>query len=310
MIVYIKSVLLLLLFLLFYKFFRHAFNALIKFSSRRSRLTYNYKTNKLRLIVNQTKVFRFMKHLEYLLASTDMRIQAFSFMGLSFMAFLLGVILGYFFFGSIRDVVLLSIFMGLSPYLLLRLLLLNLQMRTRLEFLPAVEIFYQQYGLSYHKNVRAVLSTVIQEQRISYPMRPVFEQLHRNLATNEALDESLQVFKMTIGHVWGDYFSNILKLGLERGVNITESLSELLTDMRRAKRSDHLAKNRLLEIRIANFSPILFLGVFLFINFKINPNQSYAYYILAAEGRQMLLDAVFMIFISFMMGVILSIRKM
>ncbi|UJF32545.1 hypothetical protein [Paenibacillus hexagrammi] len=38
-----------------------------------------------------------------------------------------------------------------------------------------------------------------------------------------------------------------------------ESLKELVSDMRKAQRSDQVERNKLLEIRIANFTPIFFL---------------------------------------------------
>ncbi len=309
MITIVKSAFLIILFICLYICFRYAIESLLALSAKRARLSYIH-TSKSKVSRPSGRMLLLAKHIEVVLTSIQLHMRPSNFILISILAALSGIISGYYLFGTIRGLLLLSVFLGVSPYLMLRLRLLNIQMKTRLEFLPAVEIFYQHYVLSYHKNVRNVLSTIIKEERMTYPIRPVFEQLHRQLMTNERVEDSLQVFRLTLGHIWGDYFANMLKLSLVEGVDISSSLNELVADMRRAKQSDQLAKHRLLEIRFANFSPLLFLGVFLFINFKMNPTQAHLYYFVYPEGRQMLMDAVFMIFASFVMGVMLSIRKM
>jgi hypothetical protein len=80
--------------------------------------------------------------------------------------------------------------------------------------------------------------------------------------------------------------------------------------MRRAQRTDQNERNRLLEIRIANFTPILFLLLFVTINIKINPHSAYLHYVVDENGRNMLLDALVIIFGSFIMGIYLSMRRM
>ena len=63
--------------------------------------------------------------------------------------------------------------------------------------------------------------------------------------------------------------------------------------MRKAQRFDQMERNRLLEIRIANFTPILFLALFLFINFKVNTDNAYLYYMVDPGGRNMILGCTF-----------------
>lgn len=310
MTIVLKIVFIVLLFLFVYTSFYVVLDRLFDRFRRSSRLNYVKRKFSFQSKFTAIQSHRGYQHITTLLASTNLPLQPIWFIYCSTILILIGIIGGYFIFHSIRGMVLLSLFLGTVPYLILRLRLLNIQMRTRLEFLPAVEVFYQCYVLSYHKNVRVVLGGIIEEQRIMYPLRPAFEQLHRHLATHDDLDYSLNVFNMTLGHVWGDYFINILKLGITEGVDITSSLHELVADMRKAKRSDQIEKNRLLEIRIANFSPMLFLAVFLMINFKMNKDQAIHYYLVLPEGRELLLDALFMIFLSFVMGVVLSIKRM
>jgi hypothetical protein len=80
--------------------------------------------------------------------------------------------------------------------------------------------------------------------------------------------------------------------------------------MRKARRANQQERNKLLEIRLANFSPVLFLGLFVGINFHYTPENAYLYYIVDPKGRDLLLNAVVLIFISFVMGLWLSRRKM
>jgi hypothetical protein len=221
-----------------------------------------------------------------------------------------GALAGAFLFGSVKGMVVLSAILGSLPYLLLRIKLLGLQLKARLEFLPAVEVFYQYYVLSGQKNIRSALQGVIEERRIAYPMYPIFEQLYRNLSTNRNSEHGLRIFTLSLGHLWARYFSGILKVALQEGNPVGVNLRELITDMRRAQRTDQNERNRLLEIRIANFTPILFLLLFVAINVKINPHSAYLHYVADENGRNMLLDALVIIFGSFIMGIYLSMRRM
>ncbi len=106
--------------------------------------------------------------------------------------------------------------------------------------------------------MKTALKESLAENRIRYPLRPVFEHLYRNLMTNQDTEHALRVFSLALGHIWGDYFVNMVRVALVEGNNISDSLKELITDMRKAQRADQAERNRLLEIRIANFTPILF----------------------------------------------------
>ncbi|MNI55154.1 hypothetical protein D3C73_1100850 [compost metagenome] len=224
--------------------------------------------------------------------------------------FLSGFLIGALFFQSLKGVLVLSSIASLLPYSLLRMKLITVRLQTRLEFLPAVEIFYQYYMINGQKNIKVSMKTCMEEDRIKYPIKPIFEQLYRNLMTQRSVDDSLRIFSMALGHKWADYFVEIIKVSLNEGSYIGDSMKELIMDMRKAQRSDQVERNRLMEIRIANFTPILFLALFLFINFKVNYANSYQYYVLDPAGRSMLLDACLLIFISFMMGIYLSLRRM
>ncbi|GIP41148.1 hypothetical protein J31TS4_44280 [Paenibacillus sp. J31TS4] len=253
---------------------------------------------------------RLLRHLSDQLEVYGTSMRPGSFVLGSFLLFLAGFVAGALAFGTVKGVLTLSVMAVAAPYLLLRLALVSLQLRTRMDFLPAVEVLYQSYVLASPRNMRVVLKSALEGERMRYPLKPVFEQLHRNLSANRGVEESLRLFASSLGHVWADYLTGILRIALTEGNDVSENLKELIGDMRRSQLADEVERNRLLEIRIANFSPLLFLGLFLIVNFKLNPENAYHYYLLDPEGRSMLLDAFLLIFASFGMGVYLSMKRM
>lgn len=252
---------------------------------------------------------RLQHHLASMLESVRSRGDVRGFLVVSFLLLLSGVWVGMFFFISLKGIVIMALVCGGTPYLWLRMKLLTLQGKARLEFMPAVEVIYQQYVLSDGRNLRNSLHQLLQQDRIRYPMRPIFEQLYRNLTTHRGVEESLNLFTLSVGHRWADYLANMLRVALEEGADISDNLRELIADMRKAQLALRQERNRLLEIRIANFSPILFLGIFVGANIRLDSRMAYTYYVLDPVGRDMLLDALLLIFASFVMGVYLSLKR-
>lgn len=311
MIAVAKAALLLLLLILFYLFIRLMLLSLISRQSIRGRLLYQRNGGYLQRLAAGFPFLRgIYGHVKTLIVSVGKAGSAQVFFVWTSILFLTGVIMGALFFAGFRGVVSAALMLGGLPYLFLRIRLFNLQMQTRLELLPALEVFYHSYVLSEHKNIRSVLKDSLEGNRLRYPMKPIMEQLYRSLMIGKDHEDGLRIFSVTLGSVWGGYFSGILRVGMEEGTDVTENLRELIEDMRRAQRTDQIDRNRLLEIRMANFTPIVFLGVFMFINFKLNFQQAYHYYVEDVGGREMLLDAFVMIFVSFLVGIYLSVRRM
>jgi hypothetical protein len=311
MLVYAQIAFLLMLFILLFCFFRPLLQLAVRQRRTRFRLQHVRQAKIGNRLASRLKRYRVVyTHLSELMEAVHSSFSISAFLTASFLLFLSGFLAGALLFQTLKGVFVLSFVLGTLPYLLLRMRLISIQLRTRLEFLPAVEVFYQYYVLGGQKNVRTALKDCIEENRLMYPMRPVFEQLYRNLTTSRDVDVSLRIFSMTLGHRWASYFSNILRVALLEGNPVGDNLKDLIEDMRKAQRADQAERNRLLEIRIANFTPILFLGVFLFVNFKINYQSAYMYYIIDPGGRSMLLDALVFIFASFVMGVYLSMKRM
>lgn len=307
----IQVIILLLLFLLLYLSVRLLLQAVLKRSTARYRLAYIHEqTLSSRLSRYMSRYNALHRHLTDLLESLRYRMSIGMFLYMTVLLTLAGAVAGAFLFGTLKGMGAMTVLLGTMPYVTLRMRLLGLQMKARLDFLPAVELFYQYYLVSGQRNIRTALRISLEENRMLYPMKAVFEQLHHHLTTNRNIDDSLRVFTVTLGHVWAVYFANIMRVGLTEGNEIGDSLKELIVDMRRAQRSDQAERNRLLEIRVANFSSIAFLVLFLGVNFKLNFTNAWHYYVDDPAGRSMVLDGAMLIFGSILMGIFLSIRRM
>jgi hypothetical protein len=254
--------------------------------------------------------YKLWMHLSDLLKSVSSSLRVGQLLAIGVLLAMSGVFIGTLFFSSVKGVVTLGTILGIIPYISLRMRLLTIQMRGRINFLPAMEVFYQSYILSEHKNIRMVLKASVEENRMLYPIKGVFEQLYLGLMVSKETEACLRVFALTLGNQWADHFISILRFGLTEGVDLSLNLKELIGDMRKAQRMDQVERNRLLEIRIANFSPIVFLIVFLVINFRMDADNAYAYYVVSEVGRDMLLDSIILIGASFLMGIYLSMRRM
>lgn len=300
-----------LLFLLLYASVRLVLNVATERRSRLSRLrSYREDAWSGKLARQLEKAGKPYRHIADLLHALGWRIGPAGFALLSIVMGLFGIACGALLFQSSRAVLLLSVMLGCVPYTALRMALVNRQMATRLEFLPAVELFYQSYLVTGCRHVRIALQKTVEERRLGGRVQFVFDQLYRNLAVRGEHDSSVRRFTLSFGHVWADYFGNILKVALEEGNNVAPNLRELIADMRKSQLDNEAERHRLLEIRLANFTPVLFLVLFLGLNFRLNPEASYRYYVLEAGGRGMLLNAVLLLFVSFLMGLILSRRKL
>lgn len=297
-----------LLFLLLHSAFESVLALLEDRHSRRRRLGRLQRDEAARGAPNWMKpVYR---HLEDLLSAAGWRLKPDAFWMLAMALGLAGMAGGALLFQSVRSMALLGGMLGALPYSLLRMSLINRQLSARLNFLPAAELFYQCYLVSGSRHVRTALQRMVDERQLPGETQAIFEQLYRQLNLHHDDETTLRRFALSIGHIWADYFANLLRVALSEGNNIADNLRELIEDMRKARMDDHAERHRLLEIRLANFSPVLFLGVFLVINFRLNAEASALYYFSDAGGRRMLLNAVVLIFVSFLMGLYLSRRRM
>jgi Flp pilus assembly protein TadB len=300
----------LVLFLLIYVCFRFGLSAWWDGQSRKRRLNANKEARwSLDLSRQMIRISKPHQHIADLLLTLRWKMKPKGFVVSCLGMGLLGISTGVLVFQSFRAVVILLVILGCLPYLLLRMTLVNRQMVTRLEFLPAVELFYQCYLVTGCRHIRNAMQKTVEERRLPGEVQAVFDQLYRNLSVNGDDEGSLRRFSMSFGHTWADYFGSILKVALEEGNNVADNLRELISDMRKAQMSNQVERHRLLEIRMANFAPILFLTLFLGINFRLNPEGSYKYYVIDSAGRGMLLNSVVLLFGSLLMGLYLSKRK-
>ncbi|WP_246628228.1 type II secretion system F family protein [Paenibacillus oenotherae] len=253
---------------------------------------------------------RTYRHLSELLESVQLSIRPGTVVLITSALLAAGTISGAYLFQSLKGVLLFGGVLAALPYALLRMMLVHRQMQTRIDFLPAVELFYQCCLVSGGRQIRIALQRTVEEKRMLGPMQSVFEQLYRNISVRSDDEASLRIFAASLGHVWGDYFVNIVRAGLAEGHPIADNLKELITDMRKARRSNQQERNKLLEIRLANFSPVFFLALFIGINMRYSPANSYLYYVADPQGRDLLLNGIVLIFASFVMGLWLSRKKL
>ncbi|QJD84326.1 hypothetical protein [Cohnella herbarum] len=298
------------LFLLLYVSFRFGILAWWDGQSRKKRLKASHSNRWSADLSHQwTRLSKPHRHISDLMLALGWRMKPQGFVICSLAMGSLGIAAGILVFQSFRSVVILICVLGCLPYLLLRMSLINRQMATRLEFLPAVEMFYQSYLITGCRHIRIALQKTVEERRLPGEVQAVFEQLYRNLSVKGDDEGSLRRFSLSFGSMWSDYFGSILKVALEEGNNVSDNLKELISDMRKAQLANQVERHRLLEIRLANFAPIMFLALFVGVNFRLNPEGSYQYYILDSGGRGMLLNAVVLLFGSLMMGLYLSRRE-
>ncbi|QAY66832.1 type II secretion system F family protein [Paenibacillus protaetiae] len=300
-----------LLFLLLGYVWYQLLHGVMNTHSRQSRLTYRAdRSLSKKLDRRLQRAGRAYNHLSELLETLQMNAQPVRLVALSLMLMIAGIAVGGLFFQSAKGVILMGGVFALLPYMTLRAILIQRRLQTQNDFLPSVELFYQCYLITGGKQLRLALQRTIDERRLIGPMQPVFEQLYRNLSVRDDDEKSLRLFASAIGSVWADYFVNLLRVALTEGVPITEGLKELITDMRKARRANEQERSKLLEIRIANFTPVFFLALFIGINIHYDGSNAYYYYVVDPQGRNMLLNAGLLIFISFLMGLWLSRKKM
>ncbi|WP_168119831.1 hypothetical protein [Paenibacillus sp. HB172176] len=277
----------------------------------RGRLTHRKRKSRLAIRLASIKAYdELRRHLAELLETLRMSMLPETFLGVSSLLLLFGIIAGGLFFQTAKGLLLFGFAVGFTPYLSLRTLLIHRRMQAQIDFLPAVELFYQCYLVTGERQVRIALQRAVEERRLIGGMQAVFEQLYRNLTLRGDDESSLKLLSSSLGHAWADYFANMLHVALTEGVSISDNLRELLGDMRGARRTNEQERHKLLEIRIANFTPIFFLALFIGINIRYNSANAYLYYVQDAHGRDMLLNAIVLIFLSFLMGLSLSRKKM
>lgn len=298
------------LFILLYSSARFGLSAWWDQQGRKRRLYVRRSaTERRKQVPGWTRFNAAQRHVNDLLSALRWRMKPLAFAAISMTLGLLGIASGVLVFHSTRSVLLLMSILSSLPYLLLRFTLINRQMATRLEFLPAVELFYQSYLVTGCRHIRIALQKTIEERRLPGEVQAVFDQLYRNLSVKGDDEGSLRRFSLSFGSMWAEYFGNILKVALEEGNNVADNLKELIADMRKAQLASQMERHRLLEIRMANFAPVVFLALFIGVNVRLNPEGSYAYYMQDPGGRSMLLNAVVLLFASLAMGLYLSRRK-
>ncbi|GAB2671039.1 type II secretion system F family protein [Paenibacillus thermoaerophilus] len=302
--------LMLVLFMLLYAMIRMLLGWAATRAAARQRLEYPRRRSRIARFEERALSLPSVRYLRDTLEAARMPLGVRGFAGTAVGLALLGFAAGALVFRTPKATAFLPVVGLLLPYLALRLRLTGKQLQARLDFLPAVEWIYQTCMLAIQPNLRSALSEAVSSGRLPEKLQPVFEQLVLNMTAGRTVEDSLRIFELAVGHQWGTHFAGILRVGFEEGISVSDALRDLIADMRRAQKADQAERNRLLEIRIANYTPGLFLALFVGLNFKLNPEASYRFYVADPEGRDLILNSVLLVFASFGMGVALSRRRM
>jgi hypothetical protein len=251
--------------------------------------------------------YQWMNHVQDQLIIARFPITALVFVGISGVLFLLGSYIGALWLNSITNMVLLGGLFALFPWLVLHMRLINLQMKLRLLFLEAVEIFYQAYVSVPRRNIRVVLAKIVSEQRMPRAIAHLFVEMHEQFIFGD--ERALHTFAKAISHEWGYTFTHLLEVAMQEGVLLDEVLQTFIIDLRESRKAALADKTRLIEIRMANFSPPIFLALFIGINLHFNYQGTMQAYFYDLHGRVLLLQAFLLMVASFVMGIWLSIQK-
>ncbi len=250
-------------------------------------------------------------HLTRLLAASGSRWAPEQLVALMAALGLSGTAAGGILLGTVKAAITVGAIAGGAPLMRLYSRLVSSRMQSRLDFLPAVEVLYQQYvAFGERGNLRTTLQSVVQSGRLPGSLKLEFERLSRCLTLGHEPEAGLDAFRWSLGHRWAAIFISLVRADLFEGIHIGAPLRELIGDMRKAQLEDRQERSKLIEIRVASFTPILFLVLFLGVNIRLNPEAAYRFYVLEPMGRNMLADSLLLIFGSFMLGLYLSMRRM
>lgn len=273
------------------------------YSIRRKGLRATY----VRLLQSHPRMYQWLTEL---CEAAQVRMSPSTFIGCTVGCLILGAGGGALLVQSTQGVLLCSSTFATLPLVYVYTRLTQQRLQAQNDFLPAIELYYQCCLLSEGRQIRTALQQVIDEKRLRGPLQSIFEQLLRNLTVRGDEEASLRIFAQALGHMWGEYFVNIVRAGLQEGYPIAPTLKRLIDDMRKARLTNQQERNKLLEIRIANFTPILFLALFVGINLHYNRAGSIQYYFYDLHGRELILHSLTMIFGSFLIGLWLSRKKL
>src|SRR5690606_18915140 len=135
---------------------------------------------------------RLTRHLQDLLESLNMKPNARMFLLISLIGAMIGLSAGAYFFQHIKGMIMLSVMIAATPYIWLRMRLIRRQMRSRLDFLPTVEVFYHHYLMADSKNIRHTLAGCLEDKRFRVPVHIAIERLFRQLTTNRPQEDALR----------------------------------------------------------------------------------------------------------------------
>lgn len=277
-----------------------------KFKAKKRLKFYRQKEQTKRTKAKITEKSKALRHLYLLLAALDFPVSLGTFIFLTALLTILGILIGIYIFNTFYAAILLGSILGMLLYLFLRWLLMGYKTKAIFELLPALEEFLQAYATTPSKNMKLALQKSIPS--IRYPVRQSFEHLSMLLTLHENPKEALEIFTFRLSSKWTEQFASIVFVGL-RGYDMTVALTDLIQDMRDAQEDNKRDRARLTEIRASNvFSVISFIALLMF-NLELDVRWE-VYYVNDPVGQKLFLFNIIFIIISVFLGIYVSRRKM
>lgn len=131
-----------------------------------------------------------------------------------------------------------AVFAGLIPYLFLRVKLHNIRVDSSYEGLRAVTELDNQYKINHYNMMEAIDRTVKALQKSCPHFHKALFRLAldvKQYRNTEELDEAIQDFTFAINTQWAVLLANNIFLSIEYGFEVSESLQDILDDLKDIK---------------------------------------------------------------------------
>lgn len=260
-----------------------------------------------------TQWFKYLKKLITITCENNSFITVYSFLIFTFLLFLI-------FFTllvhrtSISFAFSVSIIFALAPYIYLRIKLNTIRIEGSYEANTIVSELINQYKINYTNMIEAIDSMVyVKEAPIC---RKVFYRLSIRLKeyqTGEELLLALDEMIFTIDTEWMRMVTNNIYMSIERGIDVTIGLEDILHELKEAKITTEKSK----QINIESFSilkylsPLMYIATILiaikYFGFTLSKFIKYQFY--TATGIKLFTLILFLMLINIIVMIIFQKRK-
>lgn len=158
---------------------------------------------------------------------------------------------------------LISLLIGLLPYLILRIRLHNIRITSSYEAEDLIIEVINQYKINHFNMIEALDETIPRLTKQPYSQKALFRLslAIKQYRDEEELEEIIQEFNYTINTGWSLLLTNSLFLSIEYGDNVKESLEDILIELKDLKKINEKNKqyNHETFVMIKYIAPSIYL---------------------------------------------------